>query len=107
MAKKVALTRDEKRAAARYKRFTGHDPVKTGTVNIPPTPKAVVAIGYLDSVSYETMRHGRIQRFRHVFAKHARPLFVASPDGRQLLMLGGAFRFTERGIVDAPRRKRT
>lgn len=105
--KRAAVKRDIRRAARRYTAFTKQRAVKTGTVHVPPLPHAVVAIGYVDAVSYETLREGKLQRFRHAFAKHARPLLCASPDGRRLLMLGGAFRFTERGIVDRRRKRRT
>jgi len=32
--------------------------------------------------------------------KGSRPLLVASPDGKCLMLLGGRFKFTDRGIVD-------
>lgn len=104
--KKPAPSRAVKQAARRYESFTGQRAVKTGTIDVPALPRAVVAIGYVDAIDYETMRHGRIQRFRHRFAKNARPLFACSPNGRTLYMLGGAYQFTARGIVDKRRRKK-
>ena len=96
---------DGKRKAARlFKRFTGHDPVQVGKIAVPSMPSEGVAIGFILDIAYETVRNGKVERYRHTFSKHARPLLVVSPDGRQILMLGGAFRFTERGIVDSPKR---
>jgi predicted protein tyrosine phosphatase len=98
--------RQDQQAASLYRRFTGMEPVSAGTVKVAALPATAVTIGYIDAVDYETRRHDEIQRFRHVFKKSARPLFCVSPDGRQLLLIGGAFRFTERGIVDRRRRTR-
>lgn len=93
-------------AAARYRRFTGMQPERALRVNYPENPVAGLAIGPCLEVAYETVRDGVVERYRHKFAPNARPTLVASHDGRQLYLLGGAYRFTDRGIVDArPKRK--
>jgi hypothetical protein len=102
----LSRSREVRQAASLSRRFSGMEPRVAGTVNVARLPRTAISIGYIDAVDYETFRHGEVQRFRHVFKKHSRPLFCVSPDGRQLLMLGGAFRFTARGIVDRSRRRK-
>ncbi len=47
-----------------------------------------------------TRSGGKIEKYVHEFKAQDRPMLVVSPDGRQLMLIGGRFRFTERGIVD-------
>jgi hypothetical protein len=67
-----------------------------------PAPAVDVAmtIGFLDAVEYTTKRAGKVELYRHEFAKKSRPLLVASWDGAQLLILGGKYDFTKDGIID-------
>lgn len=89
-----------KQAASRLKRFSGHDALKVVRLTNYKQPSTVLAVGPLIGMIYEAKRDGKVQSYIHKFAKHARPLFAASHDGRQLYMLGGAYTFTDRGIVD-------
>lgn len=66
-------------------------------------PDVAVAIGDLHALEYRTTHGARRELYRHQFAPWARPDFLVSPDGRQLIVLGGSFRFTPRGIVDKRR----
>jgi len=61
-------------------------------------------VGELEGVIYRASGDGK--KYIHPFAKHARPVLASSFDGKQLYVLAGAYRFTARGIVDAPKRKR-
>lgn len=63
-------------------------------------PKAVAVIGHLEAVDYVTTHGNKATLYRHTFAPGSRPLLCASSDGKQLLLLGGRFKFTDRGIVD-------
>ena len=63
----------------------------------------VITVGYLDAVMYETVRDGKTEKYIHRFKKQARPLLCSSYDGTQLLILGGGYDFTDRGIVDKTR----
>lgn len=93
--------RDEiEQAADLYERFSGHDAVEIGTVSVPPMPKVGVAIGEIDGILYSTIRDGKLEKYIHKFRKSDRPLFVVSPDGSVLYLVGGSYDFTERGIVD-------
>jgi len=83
-----------------YERFSGHNAVELGSVKIPPLPAVGVAIGEVDGILYSTIRDGVLEKYIHKFRKSDRPLFVVSPDGKVLYLLGGNYNFTERGIVD-------
>lgn len=88
-------------AADLYERFSGHDPEEIGRVRVPTIPRVGVAIGEVDGILYSTVRDGKFEKYIHKFHKKDRPLFVVSPDGKQLFLIGGNYTFTERGIVDA------
>lgn len=88
-------------AADLYERFSGHDPEEIGRVSVPKIPRVAVAIGEVDGILYSTIRDGKFEKYIHKFHKRDRPLFVVSPDGKQLFLIGGNYTFTERGIVDA------
>jgi len=83
-----------------YERFSGHDAVEIGSVKVKPMPAVGVAIGEVDGILYSTIRDGVLEKYIHKFRKADRPLFVVSPDGSVLYLLGGNYDFTERGIVD-------
>lgn len=97
-----------RKAAALYERFSGHEAEEMGRIKVPPLPDVGVAIGQMDGVLYTTVRDGVTERYIHEFRKGDEPLFVVSPDGKRLFMIGGRYDFTERGIVDKsdPSRKR-
>lgn len=89
-----------RRAANLYERFSGHEALECGRIKVRAMPDVGVAIGKVDGILYTTVRDGVIEKYIHKFHKGDEPLFVVSPDGKQLLMVGGRFDFTERGIVD-------
>lgn len=96
---------DLERARDLYERFSGHDPEELGRVRVPALPKVAAVIGECDGVLYTTVRDGVKERYIHEFRKGDKPLLCVSPDGRQILLVGGAYRFTEAGIVDDSDRK--
>jgi ribosome modulation factor len=83
-----------------FKDFSGHDLTHGRKIKAPAMPKVLIQIGTIDGVLYTTVRDGKTERYIHEFKRSARPTFAVSPDGKQLFMLGGAYNFTERGIVD-------
>lgn len=100
-ARKVTRTlADLKRAARLYEDFTGHEAEIVAKVKKPVYPDAVLVVGDCDGILYTTVRDGKVERYIHEFRQKSRPLFCVSPDGKTLLLLGGAFQFTDRGIVD-------
>lgn len=89
------------RAADIFERFTGHDADESFRVKVPALPRVAAVIGECDGVLYTTVRDGVTEKYIHKFRKSDKPLLCISPDGLQILLVGGAYRFTELGIVDA------
>lgn len=87
------------KAGALLKKFSGHAPSEVLRVPHEPIKEGLV-IGTLDGVPYTTVRDGKTEHYIHEFDKRARPLLIASSDGRRLGIVGGRFQFTEAGIVD-------
>lgn len=97
------MKRDEYQRAKRLLESFAERPTrKEFYVRVPKTPKVGVAFGTVLGIMYRT---GDGENFIHRFQAASRPLIVASPDGKQLYLIGGSYNFTERGIVDAPKRK--
>lgn len=89
-----------RQASNLYERFSGHEALECGRIKVPPFPAVGVAIGKIDGVMYTTVRDGVIEKYIHKFHAGDEPLFVVSPNGKRLFMIGGRYDFTERGIVD-------
>lgn len=87
-------------AASLYEAFTGHEGDEIARVPAPKVPKVALAIGPVLLIGYETVRDGVREQYVHRFSKRSRPLLVASHDGNSVFLLGGAYTFTDRGIVD-------
>lgn len=100
-----SVQRRVEQAGSLYQRFSGHAPELIGRFDRPKRSDVLVAIGRVDGIMYSTVRDGKLQKFIHEFARTARPLFAVSHDGKQLEMLGGAYDFTARGIVDRTGRR--
>jgi hypothetical protein len=88
-----------KKAIDLYESFSGHSPEFLDTVTF-PVPDVALKIGQCDGLLYTTVRDGKTERYIHKFKAKSRPLLVTTFDGTQLILIGGSFRFTERGIVD-------
>ena len=82
-----------------FEDFTGDKPGYIDTVKL-PIDTVCVAIGYCDGVLYSTVRDGQNESYVHEFKKGARPVLAVSSNGKQLYLLAGSYRFTDRGIVD-------
>ena len=87
-------------AARRYERFTGETAQNLGKVSIPSLPKAVSCMGVCAFIGYDTFRDGKPEKFIHKFKPADAPMVCVTPDGRQILLIGGRYRWTDRGIVD-------
>lgn len=84
-----------------FKDFRGNDPEFIDTLKV-NWPQVAFVVGYLDGVLYTTVRDSKEESYIHKFKKKSRPLLASSHDGKQLIILGGGYDFTERGIVDRP-----
>jgi hypothetical protein len=93
------------RAAQLFRGFREDEPGKVTAIHF-SAPKAAALIGDIDGIAYRTHHGGKLVKYLHEFAARARPQLLASSDGRMLLIVGGDFTFTERGIVDGARSKR-
>lgn len=82
-----------------YQDFRERVPKRIKVVNF-DVPQAVMVIGYVDEILYTTTHGRKVVSYRHPFQDGSRPLLCASSDGKQLLLLGGRYKFTDRGIVD-------
>ena len=89
------------RAQDLYEKFTGHSADEGARVKVPALMRVGVAIGDCDGILYTTVRDGVTEKYIHKFRAKDKPLFVVSPDGKQLALVGGHYTFTERGIVDS------
>lgn len=97
--KRIAASR-VRQGARLFKSFRLEEIEQLTDVDIPDAPDVGVVVGMLDSVEYTTRRAGKVEHYRHEFAEKSRPLLVASADGKQLIVVGGRYKFTDRGIVD-------
>ena len=94
------MTKQKINAAVKlFEDFTGHKAKHIDTVKLPKDSVAIV-IGHCEAVAYRTTREGKKERYVHEFEKGAQPLLAVSSDGKQLYILGGDYRFTDRGIED-------
>jgi hypothetical protein len=94
-------TREQLRAAiSRFTGFRAQPPGRVDRGRIAAPGKVVFALGRVLMIGYSTVRAGRRFDYAHEFKSKARPLLVASSDGRNLFLLGGAYRVSNDGIVD-------
>lgn len=90
-------------AAKKFQEFTGHEATSLIETDFPSVKEGLV-IGELDILGYRTKREGiedgRTVSYGHRFRKKSRPLLAVSKDGKQLIIVGGRYEFTEAGIED-------
>lgn len=63
-------------------------------------------MGHVEFIGYVTTHRGKTHLYIHEFAPGSRPLMTAGPHRNQLLLIGGRYRVTSRGIVDLDARGR-
>lgn len=95
----MSLNKAIGKAVRLYESFREAKPRKVGAVKV-AVPRAVAVMGYVEAIDYRTTHGGKTELYRHDFAPGSRPLLAVSADGKQLLLLGGRYQFTEQGIVD-------
>lgn len=85
-----------------YTDFHGEPPQHVKHRKIPVFREGV-EVGPMVAITYDTIRDGDITRYEHEFKQSASPLVVVSDDGRKMAVIGGDFRFTDRGFIDHPK----
>lgn len=95
----MSVNKAIKAAVRLYRDFREKEPKRLATIDF-RVPAAVMVIGYVDEICYTTTHGKKVVSYRHPFQEGSRPLLVASSNGKQLLLLGGRYKFTDRGIVD-------
>lgn len=81
-----------------FKRYFGRDADENEIVDIATKePETVLVIGELDGLIYRA--ETETKPYIHRFKSSDRPLLCISSDGRQIYILKGGYRFTERGFV--------
>ena len=95
--------RELEQAATLYEAFTDQAPGAVRKLDVPDMPNAALAVGKVFGIMYSVDATG--ERFHHEFKPHAQPLLLVAPDGRNVYVHGGAFTFTSRGFVDAPKKR--
>lgn len=95
--------RELEQAATLYQAFTDQAPGAVRKLDMPDMPHAALAVGRVFGIMYSVDATG--ERFQHEFKPHAQPLLLVAPDGRNVYLHGGAFTFTSRGFVDAPKKR--
>lgn len=92
-------------ASKLYADFTGHKAEIVDEIPKPSIPDVLISVGTVDGIMYTTVRDGKTEMYVHEFKGDAKPEFCVSPDGKAIFLIGGQYKFTERGIVDQ-RKKR-
>ena len=97
--KNPIINRKILQAVKNFEEFTGMTPEY---INKKDLPKMDVGfkIGTLNGLLYTTVRDGRTEKYVHKFKRRARPILVSNFDGSFIALVGGSYKFTDRGIED-------
>ena len=87
-------------AAERLSEFIGREIGEFEEVQINTGYKVGYVLGEIPELHYIAERDGEVFQFHHKFKEASRPLLVVSFDGKQLMIAGGRYNVTDRGIVD-------
>jgi len=87
-------------AARRLSEFVGREIGEFVEVKINPDYDVGYMLGEIPELHYIAERDGEVFHFEHKFKKHSRPLLIVSHDGKQLMIAGGRYNVTDRGITD-------
>lgn len=99
MKREADIAREVRRTAKLFRGFRLRGPRSVEGVQF-DLPTAVITMGDVRGIAYEMPRGGRHVLYWHEFAKGSEPTITAGPDRCGLVLIGGNYRVTERGIVD-------
>ncbi len=88
-----------KNAVGLYRKFREADPKRARRVTI-NLPSALMVMGRVSAIEYETTHKGVAHKYRHDFVPGSRPTLAASGAKNGLYLHGGRYHVTDRGIVD-------
>lgn len=87
-------------AAERLSEFVGREIGSFTEVQINTDYDVGYVLGEIPELHYIAERDGEVYHFHHEFAESSRPLLVVTFDGKELMIAGGRYSVTDRGIVD-------
>ena len=93
------MKKELSQAVTLFKSFREKNPVKLAKLRV-TLPKVVACMGHVEAIEYRTTHGRKVTLYKHPFAAGSRPLLCVSANGRQLMLLGGRYKWTDRGIVD-------
>ncbi len=96
------VRREKKAAEQLWEDFRETRPSRTRRMSI-EWPKALMVMGTVRLIAYDTTHGGRFAPYEHEFAPGSRPLLCAGRKRGQLFLIGDNFKVTRRGIVDVHR----
>lgn len=95
-----ATARGLDKARNAFRAFTGMEPAEVVVSEVGTQTRMSWKLGQLEEVLYSTERDGKHERYLHPFKKSARPMLAVDAETAQLVLIGGNYRVTERGITD-------
>ena len=87
-------------AARRLSEFVGREIGEFVEVEINTDYEVGYVLGEVPELHYIAERDGEVFHFHHEFKVASRPLLLVSFDGKQLMIAGGRYDVTDRGIID-------
>jgi len=93
------VKRELKKAYRLYEDFREEKPKRGRRIEF-AVPKAVMIMGTVRAIDYDTTRSKKTELYRHEFAPGSRPLLCADGKTGQLFIIEGRYHVTDRGIVD-------
>ena len=87
------------RVARLYKSFREAPAKRAREVFFNP-PRAAAVMGHVEFIGYVTSHAGKTHLYIHEFAEGSRPMMAAGTGRNQLLLVGGRYKVTSRGITD-------
>ena len=87
-------------AARRLSEFVGKEIGEFVEIEAPTEYDVGYVLGEIPELHYIAERDGETFHFHHTFKTDSRPLLIVSHDGKQLMIAGGRYQVTDRGIVD-------
>lgn len=90
---------DLTRARRLYKAFREEEPTRARRATV-RVPRAAAIMGPCEFIGYVTTHRGELALYIHEFAPGSRPMLAAGARRGELLLVGGRYKVTGRGITD-------